>query len=328
MRGSGESPYAWTVDPTRVEAFHTWGQVMMILDPTRMTDSCRRAAVRATLAPSVHNTQPWRLRLGPDRLVLVPDRTRQLTVHDPTGRQLIISCGCALFNARTSLAADGVPVDVRRFPAGVAAGQPCAVITVDGESLVDDGTLASLDKAVESRRTNTRPFTDQPVPEGLLDHLQMAAIDEGAQLVVLTAGQARFVEAQHQQAALVMQLDPAYRTELRAWRGDTEALRVDREQDADAGAERLALISTERDHPNDWLRAGEALERVMLEATRSGYAVGLSSQVAEVPSVRTALRRGLGLDRFPHVLLRIGVAPTSRATRRRRLGEVIEPDRR
>ena len=40
---------------------------------------------------------------------------RQLRALDPTGRQMVISCGCALFNARVGLAADRV-VQVDRLP--------------------------------------------------------------------------------------------------------------------------------------------------------------------------------------------------------------------
>ncbi len=81
-----------------------------------ITHALRRAAVRATLAPSVHNTQPWRLSLGSDSVDLYRDPSRQLAVLDPSGRQLLISCGCALFNARVSLAASGWAVSVERFP--------------------------------------------------------------------------------------------------------------------------------------------------------------------------------------------------------------------
>ncbi|GAB3926662.1 hypothetical protein GCM10027613_41210 [Microlunatus endophyticus] len=148
---------------------------MTSLDPVRTADAFRRAAVRATLAPSVYNTQPWRLRLGPSRLRLYPDRARQLSVHDPAGRQLVISCGCALFNARASLAADGVSITVDRFPAGVGAGLACAEIATGGGPVVDDGTMALLDKAAESRRTNTRPFTADPVPDDVLEQAREAA---------------------------------------------------------------------------------------------------------------------------------------------------------
>src|SRR6476659_2579392 len=79
-------------------------------------ESFRRAVVRATLAPSIHNTQPWRFVLRPGVLDVYADRSRQLLVLDPTGRQLHLSVGCAVFNARVSLAASGVSPAVRRLP--------------------------------------------------------------------------------------------------------------------------------------------------------------------------------------------------------------------
>ena len=75
------------------------------------------AVARATLAPSVHNTQPWRFVLSSGGLDCRVDPSRQLAVLDPTARQLYLSVGSALFNARVSLAASGCPSTVkRRFP--------------------------------------------------------------------------------------------------------------------------------------------------------------------------------------------------------------------
>src|SRR3954452_3038741 len=49
----------------------------------------------AGLAPSVHNTQPWRISADMAAVEIRADRTRQLDFLDPTGRQLHISCGAA-----------------------------------------------------------------------------------------------------------------------------------------------------------------------------------------------------------------------------------------
>jgi hypothetical protein len=77
------------------------------------------------------------------------------------------------------------------------------------------------------------------------------------------------------------------------------------------------------DEPAAWLRAGEALEHVLLEITRWGYAASLLTQVIEIPSTRSRLRNELGLDMNPHVLLRVGRAPKTPASPRRRLEDVV-----
>ena len=85
------------------------------MSPATLT-ALRRASVRATLAPSVHNTQPWQFVLDGPQLDLYADPSRQLGVVDPYGRELLMSCGCALLNARAALAADGLGIHVARFP--------------------------------------------------------------------------------------------------------------------------------------------------------------------------------------------------------------------
>ena len=71
-----------------------------------------RAVVRAVVelacrAPSVHNTQPWIWRTTPYGVDLLADESRHLAVSDPTGRNMVISCGCALHHAQVVAAALG-----------------------------------------------------------------------------------------------------------------------------------------------------------------------------------------------------------------------------
>ena len=85
----------------------------------------------------------------------------------------------------------------------------------------------------------------------------------------------------------------------------------------------LLLLGTTQDQSAAWLRAGEALERVLLEATLRGYVASLFTQVIEVPRTRQLLRRELNVAINPHVLLRVGRAPKTPASRRRRLADVL-----
>ncbi|TAM81734.1 MAG: nitroreductase [Jatrophihabitans sp.] len=328
---------------------------MTIVAATSAAVALRRAADRAILAPSVHNTQPWRLHLSRDRLAVLADGTRRLRVLDPAGRQLLISCGCAVLNARASLAASGFGVVVDRS-ADPAQDEVLASMTLSGRP--PDGALAGLDPVIETRHTNRRQFCGDPVPEAVLAALQHAADTEGASLLVVRDDQQRAaVAALSRHADDIENLDPAYRAELRAWttsdpsrRDGVPDLAVPRTdgavrddvpiRDFDAHGtgglpaathpsrgETLALLCTRGDSPADWLRAGEALERVLLEITRYGYAASPLTQVTEVPATRALLRDELHLPGFPHLLLRIGRAPDAPAARRRRLADVLVDER-
>lgn len=319
---------------------------------SKQAQALRQAVVRATLAPSVHNTQPWRFVIGHEALEIHADWRRKLRVLDPTGRQLLISCGCALFNARVALAASGYDAHIERFPDPV---QPdlLARLTVPGEP-VGWLPLGAYDAVIELRQTNRRRFADEPVPADVVEDLIRAAASEGAQLFAIERSEHRLATARlSQQADREQNANPAYRAELRSWTSDdprrrdgVPALAVPH---VDAGAnddipirdfdthgmgwlpvethssmnQCLLLLGTMEDRPAAWLRAGEALEHVLLETTRCGYAASPLTQVIEIPRTRALLRDQLGLDMNPHVLLRIGRAPKTPASRRRRLVDVL-----
>lgn len=327
---------------------------MTTLASTESGTVLRRAAVRATLAPSIHNTQPWRLQVRGGALELFADRDRRLSVLDATGRQLLISCGCALMNARVSLAASGVGVDVSRA-ANPALADLLASLTPSGRPV--DEALAALDPVIEVRRTNRRQFAADEVPDTVLSELQRVAEIEGASLFVVRREEHRLALTMLSQHADDVELtNPAYRAELRAWTTDdayrrdgvpsTAVPHVDGTAEDDVpirdfdthgtGAlpaathssrnQTLSLLCTAQDSPEAWLRAGEALERVWLELTRQGFAASPLTQVTEVPSARAQLRRELQMSDFPQLLLRIGRAPATPSTRRRRLVDVLVAD--
>jgi hypothetical protein len=69
----------------------------------------------AARTPSVHNTQPWRFRVGEYAIELYADQRRKLRV-DPVGREMLISCGAALFGLRLAVRSLGYLLVVELLP--------------------------------------------------------------------------------------------------------------------------------------------------------------------------------------------------------------------
>jgi hypothetical protein len=90
----------------------------------------------------------------------------------------------------------------------------------------------------------------------------------------------------------------------------------------------LAVLSTVQDHPVDWVRAGQALERILLEATLAGVSASFLNQPLEHHDLRWLVRSPLSGVGHTHMLLRLGYGRPVAATPRRPLEEVWREPRR
>jgi nitroreductase len=307
---------------------------------THLDRTTARAAIAlANRAPSVHNAQPWRWRIGPSSIHLFADRGRALPATDPEGRDLRLGCGAALHHLRTALRGAGFATDVHRLPDPAHPDHLAAVEPYPAAPTAEDLALAN---AIERRRSDRRVYSTWPVPGVLLDELADAARHEGAQLRVLAHGfERRTVVELVERAAVEQALAPGMAQEIAAWtgrvRGAAEGIAAANVPEAPAGTvpvrhtsaaeqrenelgpgERdgtvLALLATATDRPIDQLRAGVALSAVLLTATRIGVASDPISQPLEVPGTRDALRLLCPDEaREPQLILRLGWAPPSAA---------------
>ncbi|MGX7678902.1 Acg family FMN-binding oxidoreductase [Jatrophihabitans sp. DSM 45814] len=313
----------------------------------------RNAAARATLAPSIHNTQPWRFVIHSDRLDLLVDSSRRVPVIDPTGRQATISCGAALFGARVALAAAQIDGVTALLP-DPAHPELLATITVAGPAAELDEAAQRLDAVAEDRHSNRRQFSRGLIPDHALDAAMHAAEIEGASLHPLRELEDRVaVAVLSQRAESIQDADPAYREELRAWITDdpdspdgvpvsavpqaSDEAHDDipiREFDTSGTGElpaetrsrldqSMLILTTPGDDERAWLIAGQALGRVLLELTSVGLKTSILSQVTEVSSTRDQLRHDLRLRGNVQLMLRAGIAAATPATPRRPLTDVI-----
>jgi nitroreductase len=148
--------------------------------PLAVLDDLVAAAV---LAPSSHNTQPWRFVVGNDTIELRADRSRRLPINDPSDRELTISCGAALFNLRVAAAFANLTSNVSIVP---DAGNDGVLATVRLRSGGDiDASLVPLFGAIGQRHTYRGDVSTTDDKEQIVQSLIRAARAEGVDLAVL-----------------------------------------------------------------------------------------------------------------------------------------------
>lgn len=334
---------AWAVDPSN---FPTQGSAVQ---------KARFAVRYAILAPSSHNTQPWRFVIDGDELLICADRTRSLPNIDPYDRELVISCGAALFNLRVALAHFGVPVEIATFPQSSEPDVVARIAFPDrGPPLKD---LADLFEAITMRTTNRGQFFEQSVAESLIEKLKRAAETEGVDVSF-----ARELPERQRIAALVAQADRRqfddirFRRELASW---IHPLRKDDGMPASSqgfhtlvdfatpiaalavrtfdlgngvaaahgqlacGSPLLVVLSTLLDNNEGWITAGLGLERLLLTATKEGYSTSYLNQPIEVSEFRKALADEMNVEGYPQLLLRVGRGSPALHSPRRPISAVL-----
>ena len=135
--------------------------------PAELVESLVATAARA---PSLHNTQPWRFRPGPRGLELIADPSRILPGIDPAGREMLVSCGAALFGLRLAVRQAGYRPLVSLLP-DPARPTLLACVQLGAAAPMTRGERRLL-AAVPHRHTHRGAFDPGPVAVSLLARLQ------------------------------------------------------------------------------------------------------------------------------------------------------------
>jgi hypothetical protein len=317
----------------------------------------------AARAPSLQNSQPWRFRVGGSAVELRADPERQLGQTDPDGREMLISCGAALYGLRLGMRRLGFQPVTEMLP---DPAQPALIARIRaGPRERPSHDELDMIAAMPHRHTHRGPFGPGRVPQHLLDDLVRDVAAEGADLILLSGpGQIHGLSRLMAEASRAQRATRGKSAEARSWvrsAGSTARdgvparartgpaslppFRRRPEEPAEPAHERLprrdfglpgelpvggalpsatAVLTTAGDEPADWLRAGQALHRMLLHAAGRWVFASLQSQPLESPGLRAAIRDYLGLSGLPQMLLQFGRANTAAATPRRPVAEIID----
>ena len=118
----------------------------------------------AVLAPSGHNTQPWRFVLSDTHVDVVADTSRALRMVDPHDREMTMSCAAAAETLLAALRAFGLTGTLMPQPLPPVA-DVIARVTLLAEPASGSIDYAMLD-AIATRRTVRRAYAETAVPAG------------------------------------------------------------------------------------------------------------------------------------------------------------------
>lgn len=310
----------------------------------------------ATAAPSMHNAQPWKFRFfrAGRTFHIRSDPERTMPHTDPTTRALHIGCGAALFNLRVAAAHAGWESTTRLLP-DPADPELLAMVELT-DPVRPETDLAPLYPAIRRRHTSRYPFSEEDIPRAIQDALCGAALREGTRLLFPSEWHVESVLDLVHDAEGRDSLDPGKFQDVVRWTrigADMTGTPADGIPDYAFGPRKragkapvrdfagrrpvtgrdvatfenkphLALLGTTGDRPEDWLKAGQALERVLLEATLDGLATSLTSHPLETPELRWAVRDPQSATGFVQMVLRLGYGEQGPVTPRRPVEDVLD----
>ena len=310
----------------------------------------------AVWAPSVHNTQPWRFTVSGQQISLDADAGRQLIVADPDGREMMISCGAALFTARLALRSLGYLPRAAVLP---DPGQPLLVARLSWQQQAARTEFEQqLFGQVRQRRTHRGGFDLVPLPPNLLASLREGAARYGAMLrIVADDGRRAALAAAVETGERALRRDAERVREVARWAPAPGSAATDgvpptsypaRAEHTDPdfpgrdfahgrgwglpplstapwprSAGVVALLTTARDRPADWINAGQALQRILLTASTHGAAAALHTQPLELGWLRDSIRTRLSDGAYPQLVLRFGMVTQAAVSVRRPADDVL-----
>ena len=328
------------------------------LEPLAPAQIATYVVTAAAWAPSVHNTQPWRYSSSGQQVSLYADADRQLRVADPDGREMMISCGAALFTVRLALRSLGCLPETQVLP---DPSQPLLVARVNwGRRAARTEFEQRLFGQVRQRRTHRGGFDPVPLPSGLLATLREGAARYGAMLrIVADDGRRAALAEAIAVAERAQRLNAERVAELARWAPAPGSIRDDGVPSASypARAEHtdpdfpsrdfahgrgwglpplstapqfrsagiVGVLTTTHDRPVDWVNAGQALQRILLTASSYGIAAALHTQPLELGWLREPIRTQLCDGAHPQLVLRFGAVIQSAVGVRRPPDDILLP---
>ena len=314
----------------------------------------------ALLAPSGHNTQPWRFSISGSSVSLHVDVERSLEGSDPKRHQLFLAFGCAIQNLCVAGRHYGLKELVSYFPDPHDPDHIASISFREDRSVIPSAA-DDLITAILTRHTNRSKYSKKPIPKPFENFMvslskkdlsvtaitdpatlrRVADITNGAQVEIMDSRKFReelsgyirssFTRATTGMPGFVLEIPAPVSVFASALIKRVNLSRASMKKDEELLKQHtpaVVVIASRRDDAESWIDAGRLFEEIWLRATHEGLTC--SPLAAAIQSTRHSaeLRTAIGTSFVPNVLFRIGYADTRmRHTPRMSLVHVLEPPR-
>jgi nitroreductase len=300
----------------------------------------------ASLAPSSHNTQPWKFMAEEDEVQIFVDKSHWLRVADADQRELYLSIGCALENLLIAAEHFGYGCQVAYFPESEKE-ELAAIVKFGPQGRPSTFRDPALFDALTVRHTNHRLYESRPISENDQKRLWACCAEEHIWLYLTGDPKIkRKVDKLIIRADAIQFADPAWREELGYWIGqgvfgtpwpiaklselalphlNLGKTTAKKDSKVFMSAPLVGLLSSRKNNRKSQVKVGQLFERIYLTATILGLSLQPMSQVMQIPALKDELAKLLLVEGvFPQQLFRLGyAAPEKVHTPRRSLEEVL-----
>lgn len=289
----------------------------------------------AVLAPSSHNTQPWKFVVYDNEILLSPDFSRALPKSDSNHRQLFISLGCTLENI--IIAADYYNLETQ-IENSSGEGNAMRILFNEKEA-VNNPNNNHLIFSIAKRQTSRGKY-ERKLPDNNFLELIKKIASEGVLIDVVSDEQKKNAIADLViYAGITAMNSHEFRSELSNYiksnitksplgmPGFTLGIptpvsfimskaikhfnlsKLSKKQDEDLLKKftpLFGIISTKRDGKKDWIEAGRMYERIALESEKHKVKTAPLAAVVQTGNFYQDLQKIIGTAFRPQVFFRMG----------------------
>lgn len=288
----------------------------------------------AVLAPSTHNTQPWNFKVENRSCEIHLDESKCLPKADPLNRCAWISIGCCLENLSIAARYYGM-LDKVDLNGSVS-------VSFDQLAEADEG-LGYLLETIPKRRTARGAFRDEKVDDSsrkkLVDVSREYTENEPINVHFIYEKEKIGLLANLTQKGVRMaHSDPGFRREMSQWINHNYTSKKDgmpgysltmptlisfvfpfllrffdmgrfigkKSSDTVSSSPLVCIITSENRSPDDWVKVGRVVERMMLEAQSMGLQTSIFVAATEFGDTDEEIKKKMTNGEDPQFLFCIG----------------------